>query len=193
MCSSTNQLALRAIGPCAAGHVQFAGRAAAFLFVTLLAVAVIAEQPVSPATDSATAPSLDRLAWLAGDWISDTRGTIVEERWLAPRGGLMVGVNRTVNAKVKAQFEYLRIEERAGQVTFFASPQGRPATPFRATRVTADRATFENRENDFPHTIEYWREGELLRARIEGPLQGKVVSMEWTWKPAGQDGPATKK
>lgn len=125
--------------------------------------------------------SIETLAWLAGNWISESEAETVEEHWLVPRGGLMLGIGRTVKTSGRRNFEYMRIEEKKGALTFFASPSGQPATPFKATSVTADKVVFENPNNDFPAKITYWKEGEQLRAKIEGEINGSVESMEWTW------------
>ena len=39
---------------------------------------------------------LESLTWLAGTWVERTVNATTEEQWLAPAGGLMLGVNRTV-------------------------------------------------------------------------------------------------
>lgn len=125
--------------------------------------------------------SIETLAWLAGNWISESESEVVEEHWLVPRGGLMLGIGRTVKTSGRRNFEYMRIEEKNSALTFFASPSGQPATPFKATSVTADKVVFENPNNDFPARITYWKEGEQLRAKIEGEINGSAESMEWTW------------
>lgn len=125
---------------------------------------------------------LSSLEWLAGDWISETPEEIVEEHWMAPRGGMMLGMNRTVTRKGKVSFEYLRIEDKDGGLTLLASPSGSPATPFRAIEVSKTRVTFENRRVEFPQQIHYWIENDLLRAKIEGTINGSSQSQEWTWK-----------
>ncbi len=112
--------------------------------------------------------SIETLAWLAGGWISESDAEVVEEHWMAPRGGLMLGLGRTVKTSGRRNFEYMRIEEKNGALTFFASPSGQPATPFKATSVSTDKVLFENPMNDFPTKITYWKEGEQLRAKIEG-------------------------
>jgi hypothetical protein len=128
--------------------------------------------------------SIGSLTWLAGNWISETDAEVVEEHWMAPRGGLMLGLGRTVKTSGRRNFEYMRIEEKNGALTFYASPSGQPATPFKATSVAEDKVVFENPMNDFPTKITYWKDGEQLRARIEGEINGSAESMEWTWNRA---------
>ena len=120
---------------------------------------------------------LEALEWMAGHWRQETKRGMTEEIWLPPRGGLMVGVNRTVRGD-KAAFEYLRIQEDREGVVYYASPGGKPPTPFRLTEVDESHAVFENPEHDFPKRIEYRLDGERLVASIAGDTQGP----SWTFE-----------
>jgi hypothetical protein len=124
--------------------------------------------------------SLDDLVWMAGSWAMREGGKLSEEHWTSPAGGMMLGVHRDVEGG-KAAFEFLRIEEKDGKVTYLASPQGRPATRFELIESAAQRAVFANPEHDFPQRILYWREGESLCAAVEGPSNGETVSERWCW------------
>jgi len=97
------------------------------------------------------APSAD-LSWLAGDWRRCKDGEVVEERWLGPRGDLMVGANLT-SSQGKASFENLSISRADDTWTYWASPMGRPAVAFRMVEAGAQRAVFENKEHVFPARI----------------------------------------
>ena len=123
------------------------------------------------------APAAD-LSWLAGDWRRCKDGEIVEERWLGPRGEMMIGANLT-SSKEKASFENLRITRSDDTWTFWGSPGGRTPVPFRMTEGDAQRAVFANPEHVFPARIVYWREGDELLARIEGTIKDKPASEEW--------------
>ena len=119
-------------------------------------------------------------------WASDDRGSSTEEHWIAPKGGIMLGVNRGVSRNGKASFEFLRIAETPDGITYFASPGGKEPRPFLLKEWTADSVTFENPDHDFPQRVVYRKvEGNLI-ARIEGSINGKVQSMEWTWKPVAE-------
>jgi hypothetical protein len=124
-----------------------------------------------------SAPSAD-LAWLAGDWRRCKEGEIVEERWLGPRSGLLIGANLT-SSKGKASYENLRIAASDETWTYWASPMGRAPVPFRMVEAGAQRAVFANPEHGFPARIVYWREGDELLARIEGAIKDKTASAEW--------------
>jgi hypothetical protein len=126
-------------------------------------------------------PTLENLGWLAGSW-SGLQGDIhTEEHWIAPKGGLMLGVNRTILASGKSSFEFLRIADTGKEIVYFASPSGKTPTPFTLTALSADRATFENPQHDFPQRVIYQRTGQELKVRIEGKINGKEVAVEWKW------------
>ena len=109
--------------------------------------------------------------WLSGHWCLEQGGELVEEAWLMPRGGLMLGIGRTLKAG-KASFEFLRIELRAGVPNYVAQPGGAPPTAFRLTASGKGWARFENPEHDFPKRVEYRRTAQGLHAEIAGPGQG---------------------
>ncbi len=136
------------------------------------------------AAEEAEGPSLQELAWMAGYWSSDDDGERMEECWLPPDGDMMLGVHRDIGASGKTGFEYLRIVASEEGVVYLASPGGRPATPFTLVQSDGERAVFENLEHDFPQRIIYWRQGEVLHARIEGEMEGALGGMEWSWERA---------
>ena len=96
------------------------------------------------AAASIHAEGLDDLAWMAGSWMERKGGTDTEEQWLAPKGGLMLGVGRTVKDGKAVEFEMLRIETKDGKPVYLAMPQARPATQFRAIEQGPTRVVFEN-------------------------------------------------
>ena len=134
---------------------------------------------VPAATPSSDAASL---SWLSGRWAGFQDGTEMEEMWTTAKGGSLLGLHRDVKNGRTVSFEFLRIEAAPEGLTYFASPQGRPATPFRAVENGKGRVVFENSEHDFPTRILYWLgEDGKLHARIEGTLGGQPASEEWTW------------
>ena len=131
----------------------------------------------------ANGPSVNDLAWLAGAWHEVKNGVTTEENWLAPAGDLMLGVNRTVRPGGKASFEFLRIARAANGVSYFASPQGRPAVEFPLIQMEKRKVVFENSKHDFPQRITYWLADDgALHARVSGTIQGKERAMEWRWQ-----------
>jgi hypothetical protein len=137
----------------------------------VLPLLILIAQPLSAA---------DLPAWLAGSWILKTEGQRVEEHWSTADGGLMVGMGKTVTPK-RTSFEFFRIADVDGVLTYLAMPQARPETPFRMKSASSERIVFENLEHDFPQRVLYWRDGEKLCARIEGTLNGKLEGEDWCY------------
>src|SRR5262245_18201965 len=132
---------------------------------------------VSFLSGAAAGDGLDSLSWMSGAWHGSQNGVEMEEVWTAPRGGSMLGVHRDVAAGKTTGFEFLRIAVGSDGVTYWGSPEGRPATPFRMVKSEARRVVFENPTHDFPTRILYWlSEDGALHARIEGTLKGKPAS-----------------
>lgn len=75
----------------------------------------------APAAADEVAPSLDALAWLAGDWQGEGLGGHMQELWMPEAGGMMHGVFRLVVGGSVRFSEYLQItSEEAGVVMRFA-------------------------------------------------------------------------
>ncbi len=127
-------------------------------------------------------PLIDTLSWLEGNWTTKVNGEEVDEQWMAPKNGLMLGLNRTTREGKRSSFEYMRIVQRADGIVFIAQPSGQAPVEFPASQVDGNSIVFENSTNDFPKRIVYKLDDQKrLYARIEGEVGGKVESMEWTW------------
>jgi Domain of unknown function (DUF6265) len=122
------------------------------------------------------------VAWMAGSWQGSEAGVEMEEVWLAPKGGAMLGMHRDVKEGHMVSFEYLRIETDKEGLVYLASPHGKPATPFHLVESAKARAVFSNPTHDFPQRILYWLTDDgRLHAKIEGSQGGKPASEEWSW------------
>jgi hypothetical protein len=100
----------------------------------------------------------------------------MEEHWTEPAGGILLGLHRDVKEGRTVLFEFLRIEETPDAVTYWASPKGRPATPFKLVEHAEKRVVFENKDHDFPQRILYWIDADgSLAARIEGTPGREVL------------------
>jgi hypothetical protein len=129
-------------------------------------------------------PALGDLSWMTGSWSGVVRGIEMEEHWTAAKGNSMIGIHRDVGKGRTLSFEFLRIEQQGDQLVYLSMPNGRsPATPFPLKEVAGTRVVFENPAHDFPQRIIYWKDGNDLRARIEGAVNGKAGSEEWRWSP----------
>src|SRR6266436_2543525 len=72
---------------------------------------VLALCVVGGSVRAADVPDVTSLAWMAGSWQGTAGGVEMEEHWLAPRGGEMLGLNRDVAGGRMVSFEFLRIEK----------------------------------------------------------------------------------
>lgn len=124
------------------------------------------------------------LDWVSGYWLSCEDGRETAESWIGAGTGTLLGTNLSGGG-----FEFLRIaENEAGVLTYYSMPNGRsPPTPFAMVSLADQRAVFENLAHDFPQRIIYERDGDVMVARIEGPMDGRVESMEWRFRRAAQD------
>jgi ketosteroid isomerase-like protein len=139
------------------------------------------------------------LDWMAGHWCTDSGGNSVEEVWLPPRGGVLVGLGRTHTTDRTVGFEFLRIATVEGVQNYIAQPGGRPATHFARTAGGEDWVRFENPEHDFPRRIEYRRDRDRLYAEVAGPGNNgveAVIRLDFgaceTLAPNGTDADAIK-
>ena len=114
------------------------------------------------------------LAFLTGCWKFERDGRIVEEHWLAPAGGSLMGVSRTVAKGKMVEYEFLQILDLPEGLTYVARPSGQAEAKFKATSKTGDEIVFENPTHDFPQRIRYRLAGNSLTARVEGTANGKT-------------------
>lgn len=121
------------------------------------------------------------IAWLAGCWTQQGRETGSVEQWMAPAGGLMLGMARTLKNGRVVEFEFMQIRADAdGQLSYIAQPQGRPPTEFKLLRQGDAQAVFENPAHDFPQRVGYRRDAaDRLTARIEGTMKGKERGIDF--------------
>jgi uncharacterized protein DUF6265 len=149
---------------------------AASVFLAVVVSGIGAARPTA-------ASPVDRLVWFSGCWQQSTRGgQIVEEQWMAPRGGQMVGMGRTVRADSVIEWEHLRIFARDGRAVYHAEPSGQAPADFTAMSVSDTLVVFENPQHDFPQRIIYRKRGaDTLWARIEGTNNGRTRGVDFPY------------
>lgn len=145
--------------------------------LALLSLAAIAQ-----AADRSGA-RVARLEWLSGCWVRETPTRTVEEQWMAPRGGMMIGMSRTVGKAdgKTVEFEQVRIEERESVLVYTAKPSGQPEASFTSITLTDSIVVFEDPKHDFPQRVGYrllpdggiaaWIEGRPPKAAAGSPLR----------------------
>jgi len=147
----------------------------------LVAMAVLA---ACGAANAAESSGIAGLGWLQGAWAAEDGPLQMEEVWLAPKGGALLGVHRDVASGRMVSFEFFRVAAGAdGKIVYWASPLSRPPVPFTLKEASEKRVAFENLEHDFPQRILYWLDAEgRLHARIEGPRDATEKAQEWTFR-----------
>jgi len=130
----------------------------------------------------AVPPKVNDVSWISGCWAFERGTRQVAEHWMAPAGGTMMGVSRTVSAGKTSEWEFLIIRESAAGLEYVAKPSRQPEATFTATAASATQVAFENPAHDFPKRIVYTRDGETLTAAIEGPMNGQNRRIEFPYK-----------
>ena len=155
-------------------------RAAALFAITALAVTA-----AGASAYQSTQARTQAVTWMAGCWERATPRSVVNEQWMRPSGGLLMGMSRTVRRTTAGdslrEFEFLRIFERGGKLVYAAQPQGRPPTEFTEAQLTDSSITFENLAHDFPQRIIYRKRPDSLVARIEGPRGGQTQGIDFPY------------
>ena len=151
--------------------------------MVLASLLVVATAGFAADSGTASAPRVADLAWLAGCWEAEGGEPGSEEHWLAPAGGTLFGISRTVRGGQTVTHELMQVRERApGDLVFIASPAGQATTTFTLVAHGQGSVTFENAEHDFPQRVIYRRDGDVLRARIEGTHDGKEKGIDFPFR-----------
>ncbi len=138
-----------------------------------------AQAPAGSGSVAQAAMDINRLQWLARCWEQRSAGRVTQEQWMAPAGGSMHGMSRTVTGASTRAWEWLRIAPHEGRLAYIALPSGQKETAFAATTVTDTLAVFENPAHDFPQTISYRRvNADSVVARIAAVTNGRARGMD---------------
>jgi hypothetical protein len=134
--------------------------------------------------------NVDRVAWFQGCWRSVRGETTIEEQWMAPSAGTMLGMGRTVRGNTLVEYELVLIKERDGRLVYEAHPSGQASTTFTASTALDGSIVFENPQHDFPQRVGYRRNGaDALDAWIEGQVNGKSRRVDFSYQRARCDVP----
>jgi hypothetical protein len=159
--------------------MKWLSRAALFLPLVLFAA------DRKPAAPMKAAVAINQLGWLAGHWRMEKAGRVVEEQWMAPAAGVMLGMGRTVSRGKVTEYEFLQVREGPGGALYYiAQPSGQKEAAFQVVSLDAAGVIFENPQHDFPQRITYslQPDGSLLAA-IEGPgADGQIRRIEFFYK-----------
>lgn len=138
----------------------------------LACLLLAASLPGAPLTGQDAAAALP--AWLQGCWRLTGPDQVIEEIWLTPLGGAMIGLSRTVSRDTLRGHELMLIRAGANGLVLEAAPAGQPAAAFLAAARGDSAITFENLTHDFPQLISYTRvSAESLVAVISGTVRDR--------------------
>jgi hypothetical protein len=162
----------------------------AIVFPVALGVLVLAPTALTAADvkrdqKNTAAVVINKLSWLAGSWRMERNGRIIDEQWMAPAAGVMLGMGRTISKGRVVEHEFMQIREGPGGMLFFvAQPSGQKEATFQVGSLSEMAVTFENPQHDFPQKITYalQADGNLL-AVVEGvDSNGKTRRIDFLYK-----------
>ena len=109
-----------------------------FLFLSLSLAAAASAAAEGPAVPG----RIEQLAFMAGTWSTPAGDFEIEELWMPPKGGLMLGLGRTTKLGKALEFEFMRIEQQGPTLVY---PPARTGSPPRRSARRADTmsAAFE--------------------------------------------------
>lgn len=159
------------------------------VIICLVLLAVFGTAPASRPLDQSVpvgrqeTEAIERLAWLSGCWTQSRANGVVEEQWMTPRGGSMLGMSRTVIGGKTTEFEFVRIAIVDGALAYVARPSGQAETAFPVKSIEDGVVVFENLSHDFPQRIIYRRNADAsVTARIEGTVNGEARGRDFPYK-----------
>jgi hypothetical protein len=127
--------------------------------------------------------TVEQLGWLAGCWSAIGGEPGSTEQWMAPAGGTMFGIGRTVRGGVTRQHEFMQLRDTPEGIVFIALPSGQTEGRFPAERIGPRSAVFHNPAHDFPQRVIYESpDTDTLDARIEGLRNGQLRTIRFPMK-----------
>jgi hypothetical protein len=154
-----------------------------FILPRFFGALALAAVPAAHSSAPGDGDPFARIGWLAGAWVQELADGRREEFWLEPLGKTMLGVSRTVLGGRTVEYEYLRIEARAGTLVYIASPPGQAAAEFTAVELSDSIAVFADPAPDFPQRIRYRRLGpDAVLAQIEGERDGETRVIDFPFR-----------
>lgn len=150
------------------------------LAVSLVAVVIVVVD--ADATRAQQPTGIARVGWMQGCWETSSPQRTIDEQWMSPRGGSMLGMSRTVRDGRLVEHELMILSERGDQLAYEAHPSGQNPATFLSSTLTASTVVFENPAHDFPQRIGYERKDpDSLRAWVEGLQNGRRRRIEFAY------------
>jgi hypothetical protein len=151
--------------------------------VILLPIVLLSLGLLLSGSEAAPSVRIGQVAWMQGCWQAASPRRVIEEHWMAPRGGAMLGMGRTIRGDSLAEYEMVVLRESNGALAYRAHPSGQPGATFVAQEATDSTVVFSNPAHDFPQHVGYRRVGaDSLAAWIEGPGDGKPRRIQFLYR-----------
>ncbi len=116
-------------------------KAGRFLLVGACWLLPVLLAPAPGAVDQKKSPpplAITKLAWLAGNWRMEKGGRVIDEQWMAPAAGVMLGMVRTIAKGRVVEHEFVQIREGPGGDLFYVSqPSGQKEATFQVAFLTS--------------------------------------------------------
>ena len=133
--------------------------------------------------------SVAQLAFLTGSWRgTSSSGAAAEELISTSEGGVMLSAGREFQGGKCVFFDLIVFMEKDGAVSLIPHPSGKRSPhvfPLVKFEAGAKRATFENKEHDFPKTFVYELAApDHLRITLTGDIKGKTTTETYDLKRA---------
>ncbi len=114
-------------------------------------------------------PSLQKLTWLTGEWLTESAKTVTIESWQRVQPGLLSG--KAVRIKKDSGdtlfTESLMIAEMGGEVFYIAKvPENPFPVSFKLKAVSDSSVVFDNPLHNFPQRVQYQRKSAGLTATV---------------------------
>jgi Domain of unknown function (DUF6265) len=127
---------------------------------------------------------------MAGCWRQSQAGQVIDEVWLGPAGGSLLGVNRSLEADTLRSWESMMIRAGVNGLVLEAGPSDRPAAAFMATSASDSSIQFENLTHDYPQVVSYIKRGrDSMLATITGTVHDRQRTINYAYARAACPGP----
>jgi len=129
-----------------------------FAFTSVWSLA-LADKPHAKTNKTEAEKQIAAMDWMAGTWSGSMWGGTFEAYYTTPEGGRIISHSRLIKNDKEAFYEFEMFEVRDGAVQMAPFPSGKRVVG--VTLVDLDskqrKATFENKNKDYPTRIEYHR------------------------------------
>jgi hypothetical protein len=172
--------------------VQIARTLTAFAITVLIGGAGRAQTP--PAAPAPAKATIDQVAWISGPWSGKLNDRAIEQHWMAPLGGSMVGMYRSIRDHKATLYELLAIETEgeglALRIKHFAPGAGLVSQEAKdesanhtLVRVEDRKAVFEAVTPNGPVRVTFTSpDPATLTIVVERQRDGKPVSTDFNYK-----------